>query len=72
MGTGFREFPQTPRGRGFSLLRFYTLFKCFIMFRLVEALNGRLIGSKPWNRNARILRPTNSPYQFYGLFGLNM
>ena len=21
------------------------------MFRLVEALNGRLIGSKPWNRN---------------------
>ena len=42
------------------------------MFRLVEALNGRLIGSKPWNRNAWILRPTNSPYQFYGLFGLNV
>ena len=42
------------------------------MFRLVEALNGRLIGSKPWNRNAWILRLTNSPYQFYGLFGLNV
>ena len=28
MGTGFREFPQTPRGRGFSLLGFYTSFKC--------------------------------------------
>ena len=25
-----------------------------LMFRLVEALNGRLIGSKPWNRNAWI------------------
>ena len=43
-----------------------------LMFWLVEALNGRLIGSKPWNRNAWIMRPTNSPYQFYGLFGLNV
>ena len=34
VGIGFREFPQTPRGRGFSLLGFYTLFKCFSMFRL--------------------------------------
>ena len=50
MGTRFREFPQTPRGRGFSLLGFYTLFKCFSMFRLVEALNSRLIGLKPWDR----------------------
>ena len=29
VGTGFREFPQTPRGRGFSLLGFYSLFKYF-------------------------------------------
>ena len=29
MGTGFRGFPQTPRGRGFSLLGFYSLFKYF-------------------------------------------
>ena len=29
MGTGFREFPQTPRGRGFSLLGFYSRFKYF-------------------------------------------
>ena len=50
MGTGFREFPQTPIGRGFSLLGFYTLFKCFSMFRLVEALNDRLIGPKTWDR----------------------
>ena len=32
--SGFREFRQTPRGRGFILLGFYTLFKCFIMFGL--------------------------------------
>ena len=30
VGTGFREFPQTPRGRGFSLLGFYSLLKYFI------------------------------------------
>ena len=34
VGTRFREFPQTLRGRGFSLVGFYTLFKCFSMFRL--------------------------------------
>ena len=28
VGTGIREFPRTPRGRGFSLLGFYALFKC--------------------------------------------
>ena len=27
VGTGFEEFRQTPRGRGFSLLAFYSLFK---------------------------------------------
>ena len=27
VGTRFREFPQTPRGRGFSLLGFYSSFK---------------------------------------------
>ena len=72
VGTRFREFPQTPRRRGFSLLGFILRLSTMLMFRLVEALNGRLIGSKPWNRNAWILRPTNSPYQFYGLFGLNV
>ena len=27
VGTGFRDFPQTRRGRGFSLLGFYSSFK---------------------------------------------
>ena len=30
VGTGFREFPQTSRGRGFSLLGFYSLFKSYV------------------------------------------
>ena len=30
LGTGFREFPQTPCGRGFSLLGFYSFFKYFV------------------------------------------
>ena len=31
-------------------LGFYALFKCFTMLRLIEALNGRLIGPKAWDR----------------------
>ena len=30
VGTGFREFPQILRGRGFSLLGFYSLFKSYV------------------------------------------
>ena len=30
LGTGFEEFRQTPRGRGFSLLGFYSLFKSYV------------------------------------------
>ena len=30
MGIGFREFPQTPRGMGFSLLGFYSSFKYYV------------------------------------------
>ena len=33
--SGFREFHQTSRGRRFILLGFCTLFKCYMMFRLV-------------------------------------
>ena len=32
----------------------YTLFKCFVMLELIEAVSGRLIGPKSWNRNVRI------------------
>ena len=30
VGTGFMEFRQIPRGRGFSLLGFYALFKSYV------------------------------------------
>ena len=50
MGTRFKEFPQTPRGRGFSLLGFIPCLRTMLMLELVEAVRGRLIGSKTWNR----------------------
>ena len=46
MGTGFEEFRQTPRGRGFSLLGFILYLSTLLMFELNEAVRGRLIGSK--------------------------
>ena len=33
---------------------FYTLFKCFMMFELIEVVRGRLIGSKSWNQSVEI------------------
>ena len=50
MGTGFKEFPQTPRGRGFSLLGFILRLRTMLMLELVEAVRGRLIGPKTWDR----------------------
>ena len=46
MGTGFKEFPQTPRGRGFSLLGFILYLRTMMMLELVEVVRGRLIGPK--------------------------
>ena len=33
---------------------YYTLFKCFVMFESIEAVRGRMIGSKSWNRSVKI------------------
>ena len=49
MGIGFREFPQTPRGRGFSLLEFFPILSVLRMFELNEAVRGRLISPKTWD-----------------------
>ena len=46
VGTRFWEFPQTPRGRGFSLLGFILCLRTMLMLELVEAVRGRLIGPK--------------------------
>ena len=32
----------------------YTLFTCFVMLKLIEAMSGRLIDPKSWNRNVGI------------------
>ena len=55
MGTEFREFPQTSRGRSFFLLGFTLCLSVFTMFALNEAVRGRLIGSKAWNRAGKNL-----------------
>ena len=49
VGTGFREFPQTPRGRAFSLLGFTLYLSVLQCFDWLEALNGGLIGPKAWD-----------------------
>ena len=46
MDPGFVEFNQTPRGRIFSILEFYSHLNILLMFRLNEAVRGRLIGPK--------------------------
>ena len=59
MDPGFVEFPQTPRGRIFSLLEFYSHLNVLLMFRLNEAVRGRLIGPKTWDRIDRIFEREN-------------
>ena len=36
VGTGFKEFRQTPRGRGFSLFGFILCLRTMLMFELVK------------------------------------
>ena len=50
MGTRFREFSQTLRGRVSPYLRFIPALSTLQMFELNEAVRGRLIGLKPWDR----------------------
>ena len=66
----FRSFDKLREVGDSPYLGFTLCLRAMLMFRLVEALNGRFIGSKSWNRNVGILRPTNSPYQFFRLFGV--
>ena len=50
MGTRFREFPQTLRVRVSPYLSFTPILSVLLMFELNEAVRGRLIGPKPWDR----------------------
>ena len=65
-----RSFDKLREVGDSPYLGFKLCLRVMLMFRLVEALNGRLISSKSWNQNVGILRPTNSPCHFCGLFGL--
>ena len=51
---GFMEFPQTPRGRISPYLGFIPILSVLLMFRLFEAVRGRLIGPKTWDRIDKI------------------
>ena len=44
------EFPQTPKGRISLYLGFIPILSVLRMFRLFEAVRGRLIGPKTWDR----------------------
>ena len=52
--SGFVEFPQTPRGRISPYLDFIHVLSVLSMFRLFEAVRGRLIGPKTWDRIDKI------------------
>ena len=70
MGTGFREFPQTLRGRGLSLLGFILCLRTMLMFELVEAVRGRLIGPKNLGPNCLDLwNPNLQSVTAHRLFG---
>ena len=61
MDSGFSEFLQTPRGRIFSLLGFYSHFSVFRMFESIEAIRGCWIGPKTWDRiNTIFLKPNGA------------
>ena len=52
--SGFSEFLQTLRGRISPYLSFIPILSVLRMFRLFEAVRGRLIGPKTWNRIDKI------------------
>ena len=59
---------------GVSLYLVFTLcLRAMLMFRLVEALNGHLIGPKTWDRSVRNYGTHfGQSVDGYGLFGCNV
>ena len=51
---GFVECPQIQRGRISPYLGFILILSVLLMFRLFEAVRGRLIGPKTWDRIDKI------------------
>ena len=50
MSTRFRDFLQTPRGTISPYLSFIPILSVLSMFESSEAVRGRLICPKPWDR----------------------
>ena len=64
---GFVEFPQTPRGRISPYLGFIPILSVLLMFRLFEAVRGRLIDPKTWDRIDKFLgEKWSSPWLLHG------
>ena len=57
VGARFWEFPQTPRGRGFSLLGFILCLRTMLMLELVEAVRGRCVMVYVLNHVVMCVRP---------------
>ena len=57
MGTGFRSFLKLREVGVSPYLSFILCLRAMLMFELNEAVRGRLIGSKSWNRSVRFLKP---------------
>ena len=71
MDSGFSEFLQTPRGMISPYLGFIPIFSVLLMFRLFEAVRGRLIGPKTWDRVDKIFgrkmeQPVAAPWLILG------
>ena len=63
----FREVGDSP------YLGFTLCLRALLMFRLVEALNGHLIGPKTWDRSVRNYGTHfGQSVNGYGLFGCNV
>ena len=59
MDPGFTSFDKLLEVVFSPYLSFYSHFKCFSMFRLNEAVRGRLIRPKTWDRIDRIFEREN-------------
>ena len=75
MDSGIRSFFKLLEV-GFSpYLSFYSHLNVLLMFRLNEAVRGRLIGPKTWDRIDRIFeskmeQPVTAPWPFRGCLGV--
>ena len=59
MDSGFSEFLQTPQSRFLPTWVLFLLLSVLRMFRLFEAVRGRLIGPKTWDRIDKIFGRKN-------------